>query len=255
MSGAKMTSSPRRAMPRTVAGSALPGEPRTPTMPVRATRRRRARAPGAIATLWLAFVAVAAAAAGPDEFGYCTVCHGTNGNGNAAIRAPKLAGLPSWYVRAQLDAFRAGWRGTDAADAPGREMQPVAAALADEHTLVRAVAYVTTFDPHAPTPTVHGDAARGATLYTPCAACHGATGAGDETLGAPALAGQSDWYLVAQLANYRDGRRGTHEGDTHGAAMRALALGLDDAAIADLVAFIDSLAGGAAAPPAPPPAQ
>jgi len=255
MSGAKTTSSPRREVSRTVARCTLPIEPRASTPPLRAMRRRRARAHGVIAALSLALAAATAAAAGPDEFGYCTVCHGTNGNGNAAIRAPKLAGLPPWYVRAQLDAFRAGWRGTAAADAPGREMQPVAAALADEPTLARAVAYVTTFAPRAPAPTVRGDTARGATLYAPCAACHGATGAGNETLGAPALVGQSDWYLVAQLVNYRDGRRGTYADDAHGAAMRALALGLDDAAIVDLVAYVDSLANGAAAPPASPPAQ
>ena len=205
----------------------------------------------AAALLWVGIPSLAVAV-DPDEFRYCTVCHGTNGNGNAAIRAPKLAGLPAWYVRAQLEAFRAGWRGTDPVDAPGREMQPVAAALADEATLARAVAYVATFDVRAPAATVHGDAARGATLYAPCAGCHGATGAGNATLAAPALAGQSDWYLVAQLANYRDGRRGTHAGDAHGAAMRALAASLDDAAIADVVAYIDSFGAARTAAPSTP---
>ena len=53
---------------------------------------------------------------------------------------------------------------------------------------------------------------------------------------------QSDWYLVAQLHNYRDGRRGTHQDDVHGATMQPFAATLvDDAAIVDVVAYINSL--------------
>jgi cytochrome c553 len=187
-------------------------------------------------------VAPHATGANSDEFGYCTVCHGTNGNGNIAIRAPKLAGLPAWYIRAQLDAFRAGWRGVATGDAPGHEMQPVAVALLNDAVTARAIAYVETFDPHAPTPTLVGDTARGGVLFAPCAACHGAAGTGNETLGAPPLAGQNDWYLAAQLRNYRDGLRGAHPNDVRGAAMQPFAATLDDTAIADVVAYIDALA-------------
>jgi cytochrome c553 len=191
----------------------------------------------------LAFaVSTIAAAAGRDEFAYCTVCHGVEGNGNPAIRAPKIAGLAPWYVDAQLKAFRAGWRGVDPADAPGHEMRPVAEELPNDAALARAVAYVAAFEPIAPPITVEGDAIRGAALYAPCAACHGAAGQGDESLGAPALAGQNDWYLVTQIHNYRDGRRGTHADDVRGATMRPLAATLaDDTAIVDVVAYINSL--------------
>jgi cytochrome c553 len=186
--------------------------------------------------------ATTAIAADPDEFTYCTVCHGIEGNGNPAIRAPKIAGLAPWYVDAQLQAFRAGWRGTDPADVPGREMRPVAAELPNDAALARAVAYAAAFQPIAPLTTVEGDAIAGAALYAPCAACHGAAGQGDESLGAPALAGQNDWYLVTQLHNYRDGRRGTHADDVRGATMRPLVATLpDDAAIVDVVAYINSL--------------
>jgi cytochrome c553 len=188
----------------------------------------------------LALMPVASAA--DDDFLYCTTCHGADGNGNRAIRAPKIAGMEHWYVEAQLAAFRAGWRGTDPADAPGHEMRPVAAVLPNDATLARAVAYVAAFVPSAPPVTVTGDAAHGATLYAPCAACHGADGRGNEALAAPALAGQSDWYLVTQLHNYRDGRRGTNPEDVHGATMRPLVATLvDEAAIVDVVAYINSL--------------
>ncbi len=190
----------------------------------------------------LALGTAAELASGSDEFLYCTTCHGADGNGNPAIQAPKIAGMERWYVAAQLEAFRAGWRGTDAADVAGHEMRPVAVVLPNDETLAQAAEYVAAFTPSTPPVTVTGDATRGAALYATCAACHGADGHGSETLAAPALAGQSDWYLVTQLHNYRDGRRGTHEDDVHGATMRPLAAALvDDAAIVDVVAYINSL--------------
>jgi len=194
------------------------------------------------ALILLYMLALVPAAAAGDDFLYCTTCHGADGNGNRAIRAPKIAGMEPWYVEAQLAAFRAGWRGTDPADAPGHEMRPVAAVLANDATVARAAAYVAAFAPGAAPVTVTGDAAHGATLYAACAACHGADGRGNETFAAPALAGQNDWYLVTQLHNYRDGRRGTHADDVHGATMRPLVATLvDEAAIVDVVAYINSL--------------
>ena len=190
----------------------------------------------------LTIVAAGPAAADSDEFAHCTTCHGADGNGNPAIKAPKLAGMERWYIEAQLAAFRDGWRGTDVLDMPGHEMRPVAAALPNESAMARAAAYVSAFTPVAPPVTVEGDAARGSASYTACATCHGADGRGKEELNAPALAGQNDWYLVTQLKNYRDGHRGTHEDDVRGATMRPMAAVLvDDAAIADVVAYINSL--------------
>ncbi len=196
----------------------------------------------AFALLLAVVVAVAAQGADPEEFGYCTTCHGTAGNGNAAIQAPKIAGMEPWYIEAQLAAFRAGWRGTDPADTPGHEMRPVAAELPNEAAMARAARFVATFTPIAPPTTIEGDTGHGASLYAACAACHGIDGRGNETLAAPALAGQNDWYLATQIRNYRDGRRGMHKDDVHGATMRPLvAVLVDDAAIADVVAYVNSL--------------
>ena len=189
----------------------------------------------------LATPAAHAAPPNADEFAYCTTCHGTQGNGNAAIRAPKIAGMPAWYLERQLEAFRSGWRGEHDADEPGHEMRPVAAALPDDRAVARAIAYVQTFTPLPPPVTVHGDVAQGSALYAPCAACHGARGEGNEALAAPALAAQNDWYLVAQLEAYRNGRRGMHVDDVNGAAMRGVAVDMTDAAIDDVVAYIDTL--------------
>ena len=82
-------------------------------------------------------------------FEYCTVCHGANGNGNVAIRAPKIAGIEPWYLKNQFAAFKAGWRGAHPDDAPGNEMRPVAAVLTDAQ-IDRALAYVAGFSPRPP---------------------------------------------------------------------------------------------------------
>jgi cytochrome c553 len=181
------------------------------------------------------------AAAAQASFEYCTVCHGANGNGNLAIRAPKIAGIEPWYLKSQFAAFKAGWRGANVDDAPGNEMRPVAAALSDAD-VDRALAYVASFSPRSPTITVSGDAARGQALYGACGACHGTAGQGNQSLHAPALAGRTDWYLVTQLHNYRTGLRGADPADSSGQQMRAMAATLaDDAAVNDVVAYIDTL--------------
>ena len=194
------------------------------------------------ALLSVSLVCAVSASAAAEEFAYCTVCHGAQGNGNVVIGAPKIAGLDSDYVARQLRAFRAGWRGTAEADRNGREMQFVAAAIPDDATLSRAIEFVATFEAKPPAPTLKGNRRRGARHYAACAACHGERGEGNAALRAPALAGQSDWYLAAQLEGYRAGWRGTVQEDEPGMQMRALATALpDDAAIADVVAYINSL--------------
>jgi cytochrome c553 len=53
----------------------------------------------------------------------------------------------------------------------------------------------------------------------------------------------SDWYLVTQLKNYRQGIRGSHPKDMYGNQMALMAAILaDDRAIDDLVSYTNSLA-------------
>ncbi len=86
------------------------------------------------------------------------------------------------------------------------------------------------------------DAVHGAEDYKLCASCHGFKGEGNQLVNAPALAGQADWYLIRQIRNFRDGIRGTAEGDTHGKAMGQMAQGLaSDDKVADIVAYIKTL--------------
>jgi cytochrome c553 len=177
-----------------------------------------------------------------DNFDYCILCHGTNGNGNPAIQAPRIAGLEPWYVRRQLDAFADGLRGTHIDDAAGLEMAPVGSRLKEQKMLDAAVKFVGSLRPEKPAVTVVGNAEKGRQLYAACSACHGAKGEGNAALQAPALASRTDWYLVRQIDNYKRGLRGADPRDTYGGQMRTVAATLsNDQAVTDVVAFINTL--------------
>lgn len=178
----------------------------------------------------------------PERFVYCTTCHGVELQGNASVEAPRLNGMAEWYVAGQLEAFKRGWRGTHPDDLIGMEMQPQAALLTD-HDIRDAAAFVAALRNRRTTgQMVSGDPSRGKTLYEICAACHGADASGSKVLNAPALAGQSDWYLVRQLDNYKTGRRGYAPADTAGQQMRGAAAVLEnDADVRDVVAYINTL--------------
>lgn len=188
-----------------------------------------------------AIAALTGAASAENKFDYCLLCHGAAANGNAGIRAPKLAGMEPWYLTRQLENFAAGIRGTPAADDAGHEMAPVGLRVKHEGVLADAVSFVNALPPVKPPKTIAGDVKHGKQLYAACASCHGAKGEGKADLQAPALASRTDWYLVTQLKNFRDGLRGADERDTYGAQMRAVIAALpDDKAIADVVAYIDT---------------
>jgi len=196
----------------------------------------------AMMLMMLTAVLFATDASAGNDFDYCLLCHGANANGNYGIRAPKLSGMEPWYLARQLENFASGARGSSADDESGHEMGPVGWRVKTEDKLDAAVKFVGTLKSKKPAPTVTGDVAHGKSLYTACAACHGAKGEGNASLQAPALAERSDWYLVTQLANYQKGLRGTDARDTLGAQMRAIVSTLpDDKAIVDVVAYINTL--------------
>ncbi|WP_116368100.1 c-type cytochrome [Parahaliea mediterranea] len=183
---------------------------------------------------------------GKTLYATCATCHGADAGGNAALKAPRLNHLREVYVVAQLEKFRNGQRGGEGASAESRQMAPMAATLPDEQAMLDVAAYIASLDSAVPAATVAGDAALGADYYNQfCGACHGPAAAGNVALNSPTLAGSDDWYLLAQLAAFRDGSRGAVAGDRTGRQMRAMAAVLpSEQALADVVAFIHSRAGG-----------
>jgi cytochrome c oxidase subunit 2 len=182
------------------------------------------------------------AAAGKPLYAVCAACHGLKGEGNRALNAPKLSGQGDWYLKRQLKYYKQGARGTHDKDVFGKTMAPMAATLADDAAIDNVVAYIKTL-PDDPAPaTVKGNARNGQERYVTCGACHGANGRGIPATNAPGLKGMSDWYLVTQLKNFKQGIRGAHPKDLYGPQMASMAAMLgDDQAINDLVAYINTL--------------
>lgn len=182
-------------------------------------------------------------AAGEALFATCSTCHGARAEGNRDLNAPKLAGQASWYLLRQLRDFRSGVRGAHEKDVYGKQMIPFATALANEDATRDVVAYIGTLPDARPKSTVFGDPAAGARIYRQtCANCHGAKGEGIWATHAPRLASMSDWYMQRQLLNFREGVRGGHRRDFHGAQMAAMARALEnEEAIVDLLDYVHAL--------------
>jgi cytochrome c oxidase subunit 2 len=179
------------------------------------------------------------AAAGRGGFGICEACHGVQAEGSREFGAPRIAGIEPWYLQRQLAAFRGGLRGAHPADERGQQMSVIARAVDGEQVLADIGAYLGTLAPPPAPPSLAGDVGRGRRLYESCVPCHGAEARGSAELGAPALRARDDWYLLGQLAAFRNGWRGVVPGDSWGEQMRVLALALpDEQAQRDVVAYV-----------------
>jgi len=172
----------------------------------------------------------------------CFACHGLNGQGIGEF--PRLAGLPALYVTQQIAAFRDGTR-------PNRIMEAIANSLDDAE--VRALAeYVENLStPFTPRPAIDdAQRAKGSHLATlgdwsrgvpACRDCHGpALRGGGPSL--PALAGQPEAYLLAQLEAYRSGARPGGALDL----MARITAALDAEELAAVAAYVAALPEGEA---------
>jgi cytochrome c553 len=180
---------------------------------------------------------------GEALFPSCQQCHGTDGEGNADIAAPPIAGLPAWYVEAQVNKFMQGARGSHPDDIAGMRMRPMAMHVKNAENAKSVAEYVATLPRPASQVTLKGgDAAKGQALFATCVACHQADGKGNQALGAPPLVGSADWYMLTQLKNFKSGVRGAVPSDTTGAQMAAMSNTLvDEQAMLDVLAHIATL--------------
>lgn len=74
--------------------------------------------------------------------GKCGACHGGKAEGNAALSAPRLAGLDAAYLKRQHRNFREGVRGARPEDRYGRQMGMMAKVLPTEKDLDDVIAFV-----------------------------------------------------------------------------------------------------------------
>ncbi len=177
----------------------------------------------------------------------CTPCHGYQGEGNQTLGAPAIAGMPQWYVDAQLTKFAEGIRGNHPDDLEGMRMMPMARTLKHEGDIASVSEHVAQMPAVAIERTQFGDPTAGKAAFAVCMACHGADAAGNEAMGAPSLHGTNDWYLAKQIRKFKEHVRGADPRDTRGAQMAPMAATLtSDAAIGNVLAYIASLPAPAA---------
>ncbi len=185
----------------------------------------------AMATL---IAAVAPAGAADDERGeelyqLCAQCHSGDATGNPKVGAPSIAGLERWYVEAQLRKFQTGVRGSHPEDLPGLRMRPMAMTLNHEGDVEDVASYVASLAQAKPAASLAGgDREKGAEYFKICLTCHGSAAEGNQQMNAPSLARSSDWYLMVQLKNFREGRRGVNPKDATGLLMRPMSFTLPD---------------------------
>lgn len=180
---------------------------------------------------------------GKALFATCTACHGQQAEGIQAMGAPALANQETYYLKQQLQNFRTNKRGTHAEDAFGAQMIPFAKML-DSDGINDVLAFIKTMPAASIEATLEGgNIENGKNYYDMiCGACHGTGAIGIEALFSPKLTGVQDWYLERQINNFRNGIRGTSEGDTHGAQMQQIATAIpDDQTVKDVIAYINSL--------------
>jgi cytochrome c oxidase subunit II len=179
---------------------------------------------------------------GRMAFMTCMSCHGLKGEGMRAFRTPRLSGQAPWYLKLQLQKFRAGVRGAHPEDVQGNQMAPMARLLSTEEKIDDVVAFIASLEPKKPVDGGKGDALKGREHYAVCATCHGSDAGGIEQQKAPRLTQQHGWYLAKQLKNFQTGVRGSHAEDAEGKLMVPQAqLLADEEAINDLVTYITSL--------------
>jgi cytochrome c553 len=174
----------------------------------------------------------------------CSSCHGANGEGNAAMSAPRLAGQAYAYLHHELESYADGSRAHPV-------MAPIAKAMTPEQRAAGAAYYASLAAPATPTAGIAasapapGIADRGRRLaefgdetrhVQACSNCHGIEGVGVGSA-YPYLAGQHPSYLTATLAAWRDG---TRHNDPAG-QMPIIAKGLDDAGVQAVVAYYAGL--------------
>ncbi|MFZ1640244.1 MAG: c-type cytochrome [Candidatus Contendobacter sp.] len=174
--------------------------------------------------------------AGKTKSATCAACHNPDGN-SANVQYPKLAGQSADYLVKQLQEYKSGARANPimmgmVAPLSPQDMEDLAAYFASQKIAPGAA------DPAlAPA----GEAIfRGGNLtsgVSACAACHGATGAGNPAAKFPALAGQHTDYVGAQLKAFRAMERANDAGQM----MRGVAAKMTDPEIKAVASYIQGL--------------
>ena len=172
--------------------------------------------------------ATASAAEGAQIFESCASCHLADASGRSDGTIPRLAGQSEAVLVSKLDNLASGHVALPV-------MAPFARALSGEER--RAVAaWLASLPPTGKTGVGSRDrTAEGSALFAAtCAACHAIDGSGMPALGAPAICGQHEAYILRRVEEIADGERG--DADPAMAAVLSSMSASDVAAVADFLA-------------------
>jgi cytochrome c553 len=166
--------------------------------------------------------------------GKCFICHGADGESSSPL-FPRLAGQHARYVERQLADYKSGRRKSSA-------MQPMVEDLSAADFKALGL-YFESRRPQAHAVADPDLAQAGQTIFArgipsngvaACSGCHGARGAGTETL--PRLAGQHAQYTERQLKAF-DKRERTNDN----AVMHSIASKLSEKEMKAVAAYISGL--------------
>ncbi len=186
------------------------------------------------------------AADGAQLFATCVACHGSKGEGNAALHAPAIAGQDAAYLERQLRNFRGDLRGKHKSDVLGAQMRALAAVIGNDADVTKLASHVASLPKTVNAVPARGNLHNGANLYNgKCGACHGGKAEGNPALKSPRLTGLDTAYIKRQFANFRDGVRGTHPQDVPGRQMAMMARTVpNERDLDDVIAFIQQQGRG-----------
>ena len=179
---------------------------------------------------------------GKQLFGYCTTCHGDNGEGNRLVKAPQIAGQNIDYLIAQITKFQMGIRGANPNDTDGLKMRAISRMLRSEEDVVQVANYLSQLKPTINPPITGGDAVKGKASFALCSSCHGADAKGNKALNTPSLRYLQDWYMGAQIQKFKEGVRGSDPRDTNGMQMKGMAMTIPNAeTVKNIAAYLETL--------------
>jgi len=170
----------------------------------------------------------------------CVTCHGANGEGNAELLAPGLAGQSESYLTRQIWDFKNRRRGAEPDDTAGAQMLAMADTLKDGSAVTNVATYLASLPANEPPATISGNVENGQKQFTSkCGACHGGQGWGNEALFTPKLTVIGDSYIIRQVENFQNGVRGVHQDAKYGKQMAMMAKVVSEQELNDIVAFLN----------------
>ena len=175
---------------------------------------------------------------GAELFHLCLNCHSKQ---DGIQRAPRIEGLPAWYVEQQLNKFKKGIRGGDPENISealmGSTFQGTPLLKIDAEIKVVAE-HIASLTPLSQAKAPWGNPVLGKPAYQSCVPCHGDRAQGNPALKAPPLDVQEAGYLLQWLRQIKDGDRGKHPDDIEAKLMRAAIGGVEATNFPHIVRYI-----------------